>query len=104
MRFLQNLALKRKLTLVSMVTSGVALLLACGVIAGYELVKARRAMLDEVRTLAQIIGDNSAAALTFDDPESAAQTLRSLAADEHVVAALIYNADGRPFARYQPVG
>jgi len=104
MRFLRDLALKRKLTLISMVTSGVALLLACGVIAGYETVKARRAMLDEVLTLAQIVGDNSAAALTFDDPESAAQTLRSLAADKHIIAALIYDAEGRPFASYQPAG
>ena len=101
---LRNVPLKRKLTIVSMVTSGVALLLACGVIAAGELAKARDAMLTEVLTLAQMIGDNSAAALTFGDPESAEQTLRSLGADHHIAAALIYDVGGKPFARYQPQG
>ena len=85
MRILRDVPLKRKLTIISMVTSGVALVLACGVIAVGELAKARDAMLTEVLTLAQMIGDNSAAALTFGDPESAEQTLRSLGADQHIV-------------------
>jgi PAS domain S-box-containing protein len=104
MRILRDVPLKRKLTIISMVTSGVALLLACGVIAVGELTKAREAMLTEVLTLAQMIGDNSAAALTFGDPESAEQTLRSLGADKHIVGALIYDLEGQPFARYQSPG
>jgi PAS domain S-box-containing protein len=104
MRILRDVPLKRKLTIISMVTSGVALLLACGVIAASELAKARNAMLTETLTLAQMIGDNSAAALTFGDPDSAEQTLRSLGADGHIVGAVIYDLEGQPFARYQPTG
>ena len=104
MRMLRNVPLKRKLTIVTMVTSGVVLLLACVVIAAGEVAKARNAMLTEVMTLAQMIGDNSAAALTFGDPESAEQTLRSLGADEHIAAAFIYDLEGKPFAGYQPPG
>ena len=40
MRTFRDLPLKRKLTIISMVTSGVALLLACAVIAVSELGKA----------------------------------------------------------------
>ena len=91
MRTFRDLPLKRKLTIISMVTSGVALLLACAVIAMSELRKARAAMLTETLTLARIIGDNSAAALTFGDPDSAKQTLQSLVADPHITGAIIYD-------------
>ena len=104
MRTFRDLPLKRKLTIISMVTSGVALLLACAVIAMSELRKARAAMLTETLTLARIIGDNSAAALTFGDPDSARQTLQSLVADPHITGAIIYDLEGRPFAQYQPPG
>ncbi len=104
MRRLRNISLKRKLTLISMVTSCAALLLTGAVIVGYERVSSKRALVKEVLTTSQMIGDNSAAALTFDDPESAAQTLRSLSADPHVVAAFVYDSQGHPFASFHPPG
>ena len=104
MRILRNIPIKRKLTIISMLTSSVALLLTCGVIVGFELVNFRRSMVDELLTTATMVGDNSAAALTFEDPAAAELTLRSLDADTHVAAAFIYDVKGRPFAGYQPPG
>jgi PAS domain S-box-containing protein len=100
----RNLPVKRKLTIISMMTSGVALLLTCGAIVGFELISSRKAMLRSVFTTATMIGDNSAAALTFGDAESAEQTLQSLSAHEHITAAFIYDTEGKVFARYQPPG
>ena len=104
MQALRNIPIERKLTLVAMLTSGAALLLACGVIVGYEVLGLRRNMVEHVITTAKMVADNSASALTFDDPTSAGVTLRSLSADEHIIGAVIYDLHGRPFARYLRVG
>jgi len=104
MNLLRNIPLQRKLTLISMLTSGVAVLLTCAVIVGYVQMNFRRAMVQELLTTGKMVADNSAAALTFDDPASARQTLRSLGANEHIVGAIIYGGTGQLFARYQPPG
>ena len=104
MRRIRDIPIKRKLTIISMLTTSVAILLTCGAIVGFQMVNFRKNMLKEVLTTASMIGDNSAAALTFEDPTSAVLTLKSLNADEHLVAAFIYNSAGQPFAGYQPPG
>ncbi len=104
MQFFENISITRKLTLISTLCCGIALLITCGVIVGFQLVDFRKNMIEEVLMTATMIGDNSASALTFGDPESAAQTLRSLGADSHISAAVIYDAEGKPFASYQPAG
>ena len=100
MRAFQNTSIKRKLTLIIMLTSTVALLLACGAFVAYEMITFRRGMVRDLFTLAEIIGYNSTAALTFDDVRSAEETLAALSAEPHVVSACIYTKDGNVFARY----
>jgi two-component system, NtrC family, sensor kinase len=101
MRLLRDTPIRRKLTAITMVTSGVALLLACLAFVGYEVIVFRGSMVDELTTTAAIVGDNSAAALMFDDPQSAEQTLRSLNTHPHVIGAAIYTREGKVFARYE---
>jgi PAS domain S-box-containing protein len=93
---------KRKLTLSTMLTSGVALLLAAAAFTTYEFVVFRRGMLADLERTAQMVGDNSSAALSFRDPASAQQTLGSLAANPHIVAAALYDERGEVFATYRP--
>jgi PAS domain S-box-containing protein len=101
---LRDVPLQRKLTIITMLTSSVALLVACLAFAAYEQVYARQNIVDDLLGAARMIGDNSSAALTFNDPVSAEQTLRSLSADEHIVSAVVYDRDGKVFATYQPAG
>jgi signal transduction histidine kinase/CheY-like chemotaxis protein len=54
--------------------------------------------------LADVVGANSTAALTFGDPKAAAETLHAMAADEHVVTAAILSRDGTVLARYSRPG
>lgn len=103
MRAFANMPIKRKLTLIIMLTSGLALLLACLAFTTYEVLVFRRTLVDELSTTAAIAGDNSSAALTFNDPISAQQTLASLRAHPHIMAAALYDPDGTVFARYQYV-
>jgi signal transduction histidine kinase/DNA-binding response OmpR family regulator len=100
MRTLGELSIRRKLTLIGMLTSAVALVVACAVFLAYDVVYFRRAMVHQLSLQADIIGANSTAAITFDDASGARDTLGALAADEHVIAAWIYKKDGQQFARY----
>lgn len=104
LRFLRNLPIKRKLTFITMLTCCLALLLACLAFAVYEQVTFRATMVSDLSSTARIIGDNSSAALSFNDPASAEQTLQSLGAEPHLVAGVIYDKEGKPFARFQRAG
>jgi PAS domain S-box-containing protein len=104
MKHLYDVPIKRKLTLITLVTSGLALLLACAAFTAYEWFVFRASMVDEHQSTARMIGDNSAAALIFNDPDSAAQTLRSLSAHPHVESAAVYDTEGAVVATYQREG
>jgi methyl-accepting chemotaxis protein len=92
--------LNRRLTLTVLLTSGTALFLACAAFVAYDVVTLRSGIVQSASTLAEVIGINTAVALTFDDPEAATETLGSLAAVKPIRAAIIYDREGRVFARY----
>jgi len=83
-----------------MLTSAVAVAVACAVFATYDGMMSRRAMVSKLSLQAQIIGANSTAAILFNDERAAEETLRALAADERIISAEIYTRDGRRFAEY----
>ena len=95
------LSIRKKLTLIMTLTSVVAVALACAVFLGYESLTFRRSMERDLFTLAEVIGANSTAALTFHDPDAARDQVGALRAEPHVVSACIYGRDGRPFATYR---
>ncbi|MGD0920158.1 MAG: PAS domain S-box protein [Terriglobia bacterium] len=97
----RDLSIRRKLTTIIMLTSGVAILLACAAFVLYDLVTFRRAMTRDLSTVAEIIGQNSTAALAFNDPKAATQVLVALRAKPNVVFACTYTWSGEVFARYQ---
>ena len=95
---LRNLSIKRKLTLVTMLTSCAALLVACVLIALYDYVTARQTLARETRTMADVVGGNTTAALSFDDREAASAILGRLRFQENIRTALILDAAGEVFA------
>ena len=101
MRFLHDLSIRHKLTLITMLTSVVVLLLACGAFMSYELITFRRTMERDLSILGDVIANNSTAALTFDDASAARDALSALRAQHHVVSACMYRASGAPFANYR---
>jgi two-component system, NtrC family, sensor kinase len=101
---MRNAPIKRKLMIVSMLTSSVVVVLACIAFISYEMLTFRRTMVNDLVSTAKIIGHNSAAAMSFDDPGSAEQTLSSLGALPHIVGAAIYDKDGVPFAKFERSG
>ncbi len=101
MRFLRNLPIKRKLTVIIMLTSGVALLLACIAFVVYDQVSFRRTMAAELMVLTDMFDDNVAPGLTFNDSKSIESTLNSLNAHKHIVAAAVYDKEGKQVGTYQ---
>ena len=96
----RDISFKRRLRHVIMLTSTVALGLACAAIIGFQFVAARHAAVRDLTALATVIAANSSAALTFHDPHSAEETLASLKTNPGILAARIYNSDGTLFAQY----
>jgi signal transduction histidine kinase/ActR/RegA family two-component response regulator len=104
MNWLENLPLKKKLTLVILLTCSIVLLLACGILAAYQLFDFRRTLIRDSMVLADVIGKNTRAALAFQDENSAQQTLLTLQSEPNVSAACLYDAQGNQFANYAPSG
>jgi two-component system, sensor histidine kinase and response regulator len=68
--------------------------------AEYGVYRFKELRLEDLNALANILGTNSTAPLAFKDPNSAQDILRALAAKPHILSAVIYDRDDRPFAVY----
>jgi signal transduction histidine kinase len=100
MRLFRDLPIRRKLMLVSVLTSGLVLLLASAAFVAYELITFRQAMVRKLTTQADIIGYNSASAIVFNDRSAAADTLAALRAEPQIVSAAIREKGGNILAAY----
>ncbi|HKV24338.1 MAG TPA: response regulator [Candidatus Acidoferrum sp.] len=70
----------------------------------YERASYRTTMVNELGTLADTLGANSAAALMFNDPRSARDILNALRGSPHIVASFLYDRRGNAFADYRRAG
>jgi len=104
MRTFRDIPIRQKLVFTVMVTTFTALILAAVGVVISDSFLFRSYLERDLSALAQIIGDNSTAALAFDDPRSAAETMAALHARPHVVAACIYRPDESILANYARPG
>ena len=95
-----DLSIRRKLSVLTTLTSLIALMLACGAFLTYEFITFRGATVRNLTSLAEIVGKNSSAAIVFKDKATAEEILSALGDEKHVVTAAIYDANGRLFAEY----
>jgi signal transduction histidine kinase/CheY-like chemotaxis protein len=92
--------IKRKLTFIIMLVTTCALLLTCGTFVVSEIFAVRASMLKDNTILADLIGIDSSAAISFNNQRDAIETLEDLRAEPNMVAACIYTKNGLPFATY----
>ena len=97
----RDLSLKRKVMLIVMLTSSVALLLASAGFLAYDLSVFRSRMSRDLQVQAEIIGVNSAASLETRNREATSAILDALRAKEEIVAAAFYAEDGQLLTYYQ---
>jgi len=89
-----------RLTLMNVLVSGVALLLACTAFFTYDQLTFRESLVRTLSAQAQMISSNSISAILFNDPQAATNTLAALKNFPHIVSAGIFTADRRQLAEY----
>ncbi|HTC64095.1 MAG TPA: response regulator [Candidatus Saccharimonadales bacterium] len=100
MQWSRKLSLRRKLTLVIMVNTFIALCVAAVGFAEYGVYQLKQARLEDLNALANMMGTNSTAPLTFKDAQAAEDILSALTAKPHIISAAIYDREGSTFAVY----
>jgi signal transduction histidine kinase len=96
--------IRQKLMRLVMATTALALgLSGIGIIVTDSLLY-RNALEEDLSALVHIIADNTTAALSFDDPSAASETLAALRARPHVMTACLYQTNGALFAKYTRSG
>ena len=80
-----------------MITSSVVLVLAAIAYVVWDYYRFRNDMRTDLATQAELVLDNTAAALAFNDHEAADETLRMLSINPHVRLVCLYTRDGRFF-------
>jgi PAS domain S-box-containing protein len=99
----KDIPIRRKLMGAIMFITSVVLLVMCGVYMLFEYSSYKNTLKSNVAALGTVIATNSSAALAFQSSADAAEILSALKANKSIVAACLYDADGRLFAGY-PVG
>jgi two-component system sensor histidine kinase/response regulator len=97
---IHELSLRQRLLLLTMVTSGVGVLLGCIGFLAYDMQVARQQKVEELRSTGDLIGMNSTAALEFGDEIVGAKVLESLSTRPHIRAGILYRPDGSLVASY----
>lgn len=96
----RDVSIKTKLTCVIMATTAVVLCLVMASLIINDVVSFRKNTVEQLSTIARIIGTNNTAALTFNDKEAATEVLSALATEPHVFSAAIYDRTGELFAQF----
>jgi methyl-accepting chemotaxis protein len=104
MRWLIDIPIRRKLMLISVLASVIALLLAGTILVAYEIVNYRAQKKQEITVQAEILASSVAPSLVFNDPKAAQEYLNALKANPEIVAAALYAADGSVFTSYSRTG
>ena len=73
-----NLSIRVRLTLLAIISSAVAILVACGAFTIHGMRVMREARVAQLRTQAEVLAFNSAAVLLFDDAAAGKDLLESL--------------------------
>lgn len=99
-RSIRDWPIKRKLTAILLVISGLVLLLTSAAFVTYEVVTFRQTLRTHLATRSRILAANSTAALAFANQADATELLDALKYDPHMIAGALYGQDGRVLATY----
>jgi len=90
----------RKMTVMALLASALASVTLMAAFVEFDTISSRALLQSRLTTLADVVGQNSTAALNFDDRTAAVEVLEALRSDPPIVSGCLYSAEGRLFARY----
>jgi len=96
----KNLSIRHKVTFLILAASIFAVGLACVGFIVYERARIRSTTVNELTTLADTLGANTAASLAFNDQKAANEMLAALRAEHHILGAFLYDNQKAIFAEY----
>ncbi len=100
-RWFSRLPIHQKLVALALVVTAAALLLSTTSLVVLDLLRYRETTVDDTAALAQVIAENTAAAVMFESPEDAATSLSTIRVRSTVRRACLYLPDGSLFASFQ---
>jgi signal transduction histidine kinase len=95
-----SIPIRRTLMRMIFISSGAVLAVTMTAFCGYEFLTFRQTSVQQLEILSQAIASNSTAALAFDNADDASVVLEAFKADPHIVAAALYDVQGKTFATY----
>ncbi len=98
---LSRLSVRQKLTAIILATSGLVLFLAVVGFFANQLTTLKRTLEEELQSLARVTASATAAALVFNDPQAAEESLKALRAKPDIILARILDGSGGLFAHFQ---
>ncbi len=97
MTLLSRLSIRQKLAALLMMTSSIVLIVASLAYLTWDYFRFRADMSIDLEPQAELVLDNTAAALTFNDAETAREALEMLSINPHVRLACLYASTGGLF-------
>jgi len=92
--------IRKKLTLIIMMTCCVSLFLAVMLFAAHQIFAYRENLVAKIDTLAKVTGNNLIAPLLFNDRQAAEETLSALKGEPCILSASVFGLDGQGLAHY----
>jgi signal transduction histidine kinase/ActR/RegA family two-component response regulator len=97
---IRNYSIRRKLMSIMLITSGAVMLMVSLAFLIGDTLSFRSMMIKDQIILANIIGNNTTAAVTFNDQRAARETLDGLGENPHIIAAAVVTSANELFAYY----
>jgi diguanylate cyclase (GGDEF)-like protein len=101
MRLFRRRSFAHKITLAALLATSIAVSALMSAVLILDSISSRTLLNARLATLADVVGQNSTAALAFNDPTAAVEVLGALRAEPPVVTACLYDLSERLFAQYQ---
>jgi len=103
MKYFKNISIKKKLSLIALITCITALTLAGVALLVNEVSTFRRTLVNAVASEARLLAGLSTAALTFEDKAAAGEMLTEMANQKHIDQAILFR-NGEVFGSYRRPG
>src|SRR5690349_11101352 len=98
MKALDTLPIEKKLSRMSLLASGAALLLTSASLITFDVITFDRSLATRLTAFADIVGNTSASAVLFNDAAAADRNLAAMASQASITEAALYTPQGQLFA------
>ncbi|MEE9425881.1 MAG: response regulator [Methylococcales bacterium] len=103
MQRFKYISLRKKLTLLMLLTAEVVLLMAIIVLAIISMINMRETAKQELQTLADVLAESSTAVLAFRHEKAALRTLETLQVKPDIISAFLFDETGVLFSEYHSI-